>query len=221
MITKLMTAFSLLSCVSTLGMEAGRSRAVFTLEGKHLSGKAVFAWEDIDSVLELDFDRNGSLDENELAQSALFLDEYGGTLYNLRKKENGRGLLLPTSVASAWHAGSGTITFHLAYQSRTAWDSESLVIDFAGYRDFAAGHGQHIELRDGDGRLLWEKQDGEPSARSLFPSVEAVAAPAPVRSPAKAPFPSGMDRVWFSFAIGFLLIALSSTVWFIRRMAAA
>lgn len=170
---RISTLMFLILCTTGLAQVAGRSQAVFTTtESNTLIGEAVFAWQDIDSVLEIDLNRDGRLEASELELADQFLSEYGSTLYHV--DADGK----PVSVASA-HSQvdleAGTVTFSMEFDRTVVSDPGALSIEFVGHRDLHADHRQALALTDGEGAKLWEKQVGDASARPLFPSTSPVA----------------------------------------------
>ncbi len=221
----LVTCGSIYFCwlqVMATAIEPGESDARFALVPTGLTAEAVFAWEDIDSVLELDLNRNGILEETELGAASHFLSEYGETLYHFDREGE---TLEVSSVTSSWNAQEMQIAFHYSIETDAILhDLDSLTIDFVGMGDFPAGHRQRIEVTDGQGRVLARWFAGEPGARPLHslgpgltsPVVQELPSPGLAMMPRPARSRS-LDIALVLFAAGFLLIAMVWSVWFIRR----
>ncbi len=207
---------------SVLAVAPGQSESSFLLDGATLTGQASFAWEDIDSVLSIDLNRDGKLDSRELEESQLFLGEYGATLFHCHHEEAAL-----KSVNVAWHYNSeaGTIEFDYQYEADRPMIPETTKVEFVGYRDFPVGHQQALKVLDVTGKVLSNFRAGDAKVRPLFPEPIVASSMKPhllVERPAALSIRVA-DESRASFPMIFLsasvfVIVLTVCLWIMRRM---
>lgn len=213
------------------GVEPGKSNASFTFGPGEMKGVAKFAWEDIDSVLEIDLDRNGALEASEVESAERFLEEYGSTLYHISQPG---GEPPVTRVESRYDPDLGGIKLAFEVELATDAEADSVSIDFAGHTDFAVGHLQALELQNRDGERVWRREVGNGNARPLFPTFSSLPkastmtrqdpkAEADRSVPVNFQESSGAARsAWWRWEVilPWMGIALMGGVWLIRRIGA-
>ncbi|MEZ5326623.1 MAG: hypothetical protein R3F19_16370 [Verrucomicrobiales bacterium] len=176
--TLTLSSFAVLSFASALVLNAGASTGEFRLDERTLHGESTFQWKDIDALLSIDENADGTLTEAELQASKPLLVEFGEMLYSV-KQAGVSTASLQTNVALS---PEGQIVFDLTFPLPGGARSDELELEFAGAADFPLTHQHAFRVSDADGKVLVDDISDRSNERPVFPEpgkeIQAILAAA-------------------------------------------
>lgn len=143
------------------------STGQFVIGENSLKGHSRFNWKDIDTLLTIDSDYDGTLSSNEMEASRDLLEEFGEMLYTLKQGED----LVPHPRTNVRTNKEGELIFELEFALFNDSREEQLELEFAAASDFPLEHQHAFHVSDASGKVIIDDVSDRSAYRPLFPEV--------------------------------------------------